>query len=354
MDSMLTMDVFKQDAFSAITLIEAVEAVPFKPKFLTSLGLFDDQPVRTISVAVERRDGVLNLIQTTPRGAPLSQRTTEKRVVRNLNTVRIAKQDRMMADEIQGVRAFGSTTELQTLQNEIMRRLAGPAGLMREVEMTWEFHALNAVQGILLDADGSTIYNLFTEFGVSQPAEVAMDFDGANALSSGYAPGLLRAFIMAQIVRPMLQAAKMGDDPSVEIWALCGHAFYDKITNHGETRQSYLAQVEAKDLRKGNAFEVFNFAGINWVDYRGTDDSDATVGVNTDKAKFFLRGAPGLFKRGLAPAEFFNTVNTLGRPLYPLIVVDKDRQAWADIELYSYPLYICTRPETLFRARRGA
>ena len=34
-----------------------------------------------------------------------------------------------------------------------------------------------------------------------------------------------------------------------------------------------------------------------------------------------------------------------------MIITDKDRDAWRRAEIYSYPLFICTRPEMLQTAK---
>jgi hypothetical protein len=347
------MDVFKQDAFQAQTLLSAVEKVPFKPSFLGELGIFEDMPVRTPNVFIESRDGVLTLIQTSPRGAPAKQRTTEKRKAFAFKTARIAPSDRIMADELLAIRAFGQESELIAVQEEVARRLSGPTGLQSQVEYTWENMRLGAAQGILLDADGTTIYNFFTEFGISQPAEIAFDLSGANSAPAVGADGKLRAFIQQQVVRPIARAAKGAFLSSTRIVGLCGDNFYDQLTNHGEVRQTYVNWTAAADLRGKNAFEVFPFGGVDWVNYRGSDDA-STIGINTDKVKFVPVGAPGLFKTAWAPAEFMPFVGTPGRPVYPMVIPDDERQAYVDIELYSYPLFMCTRPEVLYSGKRGA
>jgi hypothetical protein len=234
----------------------------------------------------------------------------------------------------------------------VMRRMSGPVGLQAEVELTWENMRLGAVQGIVLDADGSTtILNWFTEFGISQPAEIAFDLAGAQAYVVTSAIGVLRPFIMQQIVRPLRRAAK--GLQITDIIALCGDAFYDQLTNHGEVRTTYLNQIAAQELRLGNAFESFRFGDVLWVNYRGTDDNSA-IAVATDKVKFVPKAA-GLFQTAWSPGESFEDVGGLGRPITPRIVPDPTtRQEYVDIEVTSYPLMICTRPEILYRGRRGA
>lgn len=351
---MAGFDIFNSDAFSTTTLVGQVERNPFKPSLLGDMNLFAETPSWTDTVWIEQRDGALNLISTTPRGGPLPQRKTESRSGRPFKTVRIAKGDRMMATELQNIRAFGSETELMQVQAEVARRLSGPVGLQSEVEYTWENMRLGAVQGILVDADTTVLYNFYTEFGISQPTEIAFDLTGANASGTTVgAAGKLRPFIQNQVVRPLIRASKGAFLPNTRITGLCGDAFYDDLTNHGDVRQGYLNWQEAQETRKGNAFEVFPWGGVDWVNYRGSDDN-STIGIPTDKVKFFPSGAPGVFRVARSPAEFMPFINTPGKPLYPMIIPDEKREAYVDIELYSYPLFMCTRPDLLFRGRRGS
>lgn len=344
---MASLDIFHQDAFTALQLTAAVEKVPFQPGYLTGLNLFDPMPIRTKALAVEERAGVLNLIQTSPRGAPLSERTTERRKMRYFDVPRIAKEDTLYADELQSIREFGQESELMQVQTEVARRLSGPTGLMREVEYTWENMALGAIGGLLMDADGTTaLYNYFDEFQITQPVEVAFDLNHVNPI-----PGAL-VIACTAVVRGMARAAQGAFLPSTEIYAMAGDSFWDSLVTHSDVRTTYLNWQQAEDLRKGQAFESMRFGGINWFNYRGSDDT-TTVGVATTKVKFFPRGAPGIFRKAMAPAETFDFVNTPGKPMYVLPIMDRDRNAWWKQEVYSYPLYICTRPGVLFSGRQG-
>lgn len=340
---MATLDVFKADAFSMASLLTAVESVSYKPQFLGSLRLFRDAPQRTRAVMVESREETLALIQTSPIGAPPDQGATTKRSARNFNTVRIAKASRIMADEIQGIRAYGTESELQQVQDEVALRLRQ---LVNDVELTWEHHRLGAVQGIVTDADGSTLVNFYTEFGVTQPAEVALDL--ANTLA-----GALRSKIEGQITRPLIRAAKGAFSTGSRIIGLCGDAFWDEFVNHVEVRATYLNHEAAAALREPTVFGTFRYAGVDWINYRGTDDG-STVAIGTDTAKFFPVDAMSVFDVAWAPAEFIPVVNQRGVPIRPMTIPDPSgREAFVDLEVYSYPLFLCTRPLTLRRARRG-
>lgn len=345
---MANMDIFKSNAFSMLSITEALNNVPFQPSFLRDLNLFTPKPVRTIGVEVEEKNGTLSLIPTSNRGAPLTEADREKRKIRDFRTQRIAKHDRLMASELQGIRAFGSESELLQVANEINTRMNGPTGLIRDVELTWENMMLGAIQGIVLDADGSTIYNYFTAFEISQASEIAFDLTAASPAS-----GAVRKKC-TQVVRQMMKAASGGWVPGrTYVMGLAGDDFWDDLTGNAEVRQTYLNTQEAKDLRGGLAYETFNYGGITWVNYRGTDDG-TTVAIHTDKCRFIPVNGNGVFQMAYSPGESLEVVNTLGQPVYGMVIPDDERNMFVDLEVYSYPLPICTRPAMLQRAKRGA
>ncbi len=345
---MAAIDIFNNNAFGMTSITEALNNVPFQPTRLGDLNIFMPKPVRTTSVSVEEKNGALSLISTTPRGAPLEEHAREKRKIRDFRTVRIAKHDRLTADEIQNIRAFGSESELMQVVDEVNSRMNGPTGLMRDVEMTWENMRLGAVQGIVVDADGtSVINNWFDEFGISQAAEINFDLTAASP-----ADGAVRKKC-TQVVRQMMKAASGAWIPGqTMVHALCGDTFWDDLTANAEVRQTYLSTQEAKELRGGLAYESFSYGGIVWENYRGTDDG-STVAINADKAKFFPVNS-NAFQVAWSPAETFDYVNTPGQPVYGMVLPDDKRNSFVDLEVYSYPLFMCVRPAMLQRAKRTA
>jgi hypothetical protein len=337
------LDVFKNDAFSVISMTDAVNKMPFKPGYLLSSGLFRPVPVRTRTVAIEMKAGRLTLIPTVPAGAPPARQGLIKPTVRDFRVPRLFKQDEIQASELSGVRAFGTEDMVQTLQQELAGR---QMRLMDDMTFTWEYHLLGAVQGVLRDADGSTIYDWFAEWGLSVPTAIAF----TNAAVT--AAGGMRPFLAKNIVRPMLRAAQAGNLPGVRVKGLVGDDFYDWLTNHPDVKETYLNFQGAADLRQGNAFEEFTFGGVTFVNYRGSDDN-TTVAIGVNDARFYPEGIPGLFQMALAPMNTFATVNTLGRQFYSRLVTDDKRDEWVQLDVESNPLAICTRPEVLLRGTRS-
>lgn len=345
---MAVLDVFHQDAFSSITLTTAVEKVPFQPVGLGELNIFEPNPIRTTALAVEQRQGKLTLIPFSERGQAGTQRTTEKRKLNYFEVPRLMHEDTIYANELQNIRAFGSETEFMQVEAEVARRLSGPTGLTSNIEYTWEYQRLAAVQGLCLDSDGTQLFNWFDEFGITQAAETAFNLSAQTANS-------LRPICNA-IVRTMARKSQGAFTPTTRVFALCGDTFYDQFVNHVDVIRTFINWSDAAALRdnsQGAAFQAFTFAGITWLNYRGSDDN-STIKIADDKVKFFPQGAPGVFKCAYAPGESFEWVNTPGKPIYIIPIFDKDRRAWWKMEAYSYPLHICTRPEVLLSGRAGS
>jgi hypothetical protein len=320
------------------SLTGVVEKMDFRPQLLGQLGIFEPMPVRTRAVFVERRADTLALIPDSPIGAPPVSLVNSKRDAVPLRTTRLAKEFTIYAEEVQGIRAMGSETELQGVQSEYLRRLS----LIREdMELTFEYHRLGALQGKLLDADGVTVINNYwTTFGVTEPT--AVDF----ALGASGTNVRLKC---QGVTRTMARAAKGTFTPATQVHALCGDTFFDMLIDHPNVRETYKNWAAAADLRQNVAFQAFTYGGITFHNYRGTDDN-STVAIPTGEAKFFPVGARDVFKVAYAPAEFEAFVNTLGRPLYALNIPDRDRGAYVRGELYSYPLFFCQRPDVLQKA----
>lgn len=337
---MASMDIFKQDAFSMMSMLRGIDKVPYLPTLLGDLNVFTAQPVRTEVVWIEQRDGVLTVLPTSPRGGPGTKRTSELRTARSFRTPRIRINDTITASEVANIREFGMESEFQQVQAEVARRMTGPTGLMRQIEYTWEHYRLGAIQGIVFDSDGVTeLYDWFTEFGITPAAPVTFVFSGTTA------DGTIRT-ACNEIVRAMMRAAKGAwINGRTYAAALCGDQFYDDLTGSAETRQTYLNWQAAAELRGGAAFEAFQYGGITFINYRGSDDG-TTIAIASDEAKFFPVNSTA-FEVAYSPGESFEFVNTPGQPIYPAIIPDLKRNEFVEIEASSYPLFICTRPEML-------
>ena len=336
---MPALDIFGSSAFTMVALTDAINKLPFVPGRIGQLGLFREQGVSTTSVMIEEREGSLNLVETTARGAPAIQNTTNKRKARSLVVPHIALEDTILADEVQNVRAFGSENALEGVQAVVNQRMGEMATKM---DATLEHLRIGAIKGQILDADGSAvIYDLFTEFGVTAYAEIDFDLDNGSP-----APGAVKK--KCHDVRRKIED-ELGAAPYDHIHAICGADFFDDLITHPEVEKAYERYLDGAFLRQGQARGSFEYAGIVFEEYRGrvgtVDFTDAS------KAYFFPVGVPGLFRQYNAPADFVETANTIGLPRYAKQAVDQQFARWVMLHVQSNPLPICTRPRVLIKAQ---
>jgi len=155
---------FETDAFGVVSLTKAINILPNNYGRLREMNLLPGTGVRTRSIIVEEQNGILNLLQTQPVGSPGTINKMGKRKVRSFNVPHIPHDDSIMPDEYNGIRAFGTENELSTIATIMNNHLQA---MKNKHAITLEHLRMGALKGIILDADGSTLYNLYTEFGIS-------------------------------------------------------------------------------------------------------------------------------------------------------------------------------------------
>lgn len=359
------LDIFKNDAFTATSLDRVAKALPYIPSYLGSLGLFDPKPIRTTTVSVWTQSGVLQMVPTSERGSPDPLITRAQSDLRQLSTLRLAQRDRVQAAEIQNLIAMplGSASQLRGMAEEIAER---GATLRQNNEYTQENHRLGALQGKILDADGVTVVkNFWTEFGVTEPAEIFFDF-------ANIAAGALQQFIEDNITRPMVRALGNRANPGTRIHALVGDSFWSSLINHPDVRtllqlqglagnqsiamlllQSRTGQQQPPfgQFNRNGTWGTFDFGGVTWINYMGTLNNEIAIG--TTKARFFPVGATDVFRVYWSPGERAVDVNTLGQPAYLIVQPDVRDQMREYFDLYfrNYPLYACIFPQGLLKGR---
>jgi hypothetical protein len=90
--------------------------------------------------------------------------------MRYFDVPRLMHDDTVYAEEVQGIREFGTESVLMQIRDRSRAPpLSGPTGLLASVEYTKEYLRLAAVQGLVLDPkDGSVLYNWFDEFQITR------------------------------------------------------------------------------------------------------------------------------------------------------------------------------------------
>lgn len=323
---MATLDVFKDDAFSLTQLTAAIQNVPYQPGRLEQLGLFGaPEGIISTSVMVEQYDNVLSLVPISQRGAPASQMQHGSRKVHSFTVPHLKPEDKVMADEVLGVRAFGTETEVETVAKLVSGRLAK---MRTNIEYTKESFRMLAIKGITMDAAGNQV-DLFAKFEVSQNTiDFALDVDTTVIRSK-----------CLQLIENTEDA--LGGLTFSGIRVLCGKTFWANLIEHKSVKESYLATLAANTLR-GDPRMEFEFGGIVWERYRGTAD----VKIADTEAYAVPEGVMDLFIARNAPADYVETVGTLGQPMYATQWIPEPGRA-VHMEAQANPLFLCTRPKAI-------
>jgi len=326
---------FDNPAFSMASLTTAINLIPNRYGRIEQLGLFTPRPVIQRNIVVEEMHGVLNLLPTRAPGSPGTVGTQGKRKVRSFVVPHIPHDDVVLPEEVQGIRAFGSENQPEAIAGVMARKLDT---MRNKHAITLEHLRMGALKGQILDADGSVIYDLWNEFGVTQ---TTVNFQLANASTKvkNKCNEVLRAIEL-----------KLSGEVATGVRALCSPAFFDALTSHDNVEKAFTFYQQGaalvNDTRNG-----FRFGGIVFEEYVGfaTDAAGQVRKFIPDgEAIAFPEGTLDTFATYYAPADFNETVNTLGQPLYAKQEPRKfDRGT--DLHTQSNPLPMCHRPGVLVR-----
>jgi len=323
-----------QDMFSVANLTAAVNKLPAIPGKVGAMGLFDEKGVTSTSVIIDEREGRLVLVPNTSRNDDPAPMKGGKRKRRTFETLHLPLNRPILPSQLQGIAAFGQedgTAPVATVINDNLQELKN------SIEATREFQRVGALRGKLLDADGEVISDLFKEFEVSQKKiTVALSNAGTN---------VRKACLDAK----RFSESKLGGVMVTGFRALCGPDWFDALIDHEKVKAAFANYQEAQDRLGGDVRSGFTFGGIEFIEY------DVTVSgqrfIPADVAQVFPV-ARGVFRMFNAPANYNETVNTIGQPFYSKAEERKLGKGW-DVEAQANPLAMCLFPEALIELKAG-
>lgn len=327
---MPSLDIFSGDAFSLQSLTQSINNPPkgqVIPTLLDALFAQGEEGISTVVASIERDNDALVLVPAAERGAPGTPANLGRRDVVDLRAIHLPQTGYIAADEVQGVRAFGSETELQTVQNVVNRRLLK---MRTQLSATLTFHRIGALKGAIYDADGSTVLvDLFSRFGLTKQTQ---DFKFSVSTTD-----------IALAIRAAKRAAEdvISNTGIITGWlGLCGRNWFDGLVGHDAVTQAYQLWNAAGNPMRDDVRGGFDFGGVVWKEFYGKVGN--VTFIDPDKAILVPVVAEN-FQTRFAPANYIETVNTIGLPFYA--------KQWADasgkgvhLESQSNPIAYCPKP----------
>jgi len=333
----ITRNPFDAGGYSLAEMTQAINILPNLYTRLGQIGLFRFEGVTQRSIVIEQREGVLSLLPSVPLGAPATVGNREQRSMRSFALPWIPHDDVILPADIQGMPALGVSDAADPLVEVMNRKLT----LMRRKHaQTREYMEMNALRGIVKDGAGTTLYDYFTEFGITQ---ISVDFVFGTAGTN----------IQAK-VRTTLRGIEdnLLGETMITAHALVSYEFFDKLISHPKTEDAYKffsatgGQPLREDMRR-----AFPFAGILFEEYNGSvtlSNGTSERLIPTGEGIAFPLGTFDTFTTYGGPANLLETANTVGLPLYARQIIDA-KGRWIDLMTEASILPVNKRPRLAIR-----
>jgi len=318
------LDVFNQDPFSFIQLTDEISRFDYQAGAVDSLIDWQDRGVLSTTVAVEEVVANVEVIHSSLRCGPRQGMQDRVRNLRSLQIPHFAMRKIITPCEVQGQSGdFGQS--LKNAQSIVSQKLE---------QMSWNLDAtltslrLSALTGVVKDADGNTLVDLATELGVTMPADVGFNFTTLDAASFRTA--------LNQVVQARASDL-IGVNP--RNWLIiAGNDWFNKAG-------------ELQDGSNGMFFtdELCAFGSMRFGCYRIVNDSTyigGTAAIAADEAYMVPVGIPGMFQTYYATADYWSSVNEVGRPRYARLFTDPEDR-FVTIESQTNALPMIARPEAI-------
>lgn len=329
-------------ALSVPTLTANINNLPDTPTRIGQMGLFSEAGVSTTFVMVGIQDYRLTLVPAVPRGAPAQPKALGGMKAKPFLIPHLPQRSTVMADEVQNARAFslaatpeaGQNIELNGAVTAVQQKVSALQAVhRRDNDYTIEYHRIGAIRGQVMDADGSVLIDIYNEFGITQETAAL----GLNTATTNVRNKVL------EVKRKIEQ--KLGGVPYSGIHVFASPEFFDKLTGHEKVEKAFDRWQEGAalrdDLRRG-----FTFGGVTFEEISSAVGADRFIPAG--EAIAFPLGVPDMFITRFAPADYIETVNTIGLPYYSKArVLDFDKGI--QIESQSNALNLNTRPDVVIK-----
>ena len=329
------------DSFKTTDFTAAINEEENQFGFVNGQGLFESTGTTEKAIVFDKNTHNITLLPQVNRGSH-SQTTGKERAVEtfSLPLAYFKHLDTLTAEDILGWRAPG-TTDKETVARAAAEKTTDMRLLGDQMK---EYLKLQAMKGIFKTPDGTTIANMFTEFGQVQET---VDFELHNSATDVNAK-------ISELKRKVKAGLKSSTMNGVDVY-LDEEAF-DMLVSHQSIRSYYNFNDASSILRDERAqymqwgvMEVFEHKGVRFFCYNPTFNlpTGGTEDFLASKTGIALpRGARGLFRGYNGPTNKLSQVGAPGQEMYLRTYLDP-RDDYVEFELEMAPLYFCTQPKSL-------
>ncbi len=345
----LIADAFMNREWSALELTEAMNIIPNNYGLVTSLGIFPPPtPLGTTYVSVERQNYSLNLLPMTVRGGPGTKGSVGKRDRITFEVPQVTHEDHLAVADVQNLAHFGRMAPVM-YESKVNEKLVTMA---MKHQITHEWYRVNALQGKLLDSDGSVVYDFYTQFGITQKV-AAFDFAGTPNVAKKIR-AIKRKFEVDARGETMSGIACLASPEFME--AMFADTDVKKVYDQAMTAHQMM--VAMNPTMHDRRFS-FTYQDCLFMEYNGSASAPDSNGAYTTRrfipandAIFFPLGTRDSARQYVAPGDFLEAANMPGQ-LYYSKAKPMDWDRGLDFLSQSNLLVMWRRPELLCRGTTG-
>lgn len=330
---------FDTGGFGLAELTSAINILPNQYGMLNTMGLFKREGVTQMTVLIEEKAGVLNLLPPVALGGPATVANRGSRNLRSFVAPYIPHNDVILPSDISGIRRFGSADQADPLTDLMTRRLTT---MRMKHDQTLEYMEATALRGVLKGGDGTTLYNYFTEFGISQ---TSIDFNLGTATTD--------VGDKCRALKRHMETNLKGESMT-SVLVLVHPDFWDAFITHPSVSEAYkfFQNLTGRQPLREDTRDGFVFHGVTFKEYNATvtlsDGSTTDTLIPTAEGVAFPMGTVDTFSTYMAPAPLLDTVNTVGQRMYAQQIRRRD-ESGIDLFTYALPLPIVKRPALVVR-----
>ncbi len=324
-------------------MTQAINIPPYVTGRPAQLGIFTDTPIATTYVRLVIKDGLITVIPARERGGPANKNMRGDVKATLLDIPHFPLGDQITPADLQNLHAFGEDQQLLTLAGVVNDKLTDIRG---KHDATWNHLDWGALNGVVLDAEGKELADLWATFGITQEeVDFALDNTATNvAAKNGEVKSLIRKALRGT--------------PSTGVIVLAGKAWYDAYVGHEFVRKSLENYPgPTPNPARDDVADRFTFRGLTSerIDEEfqvrlANGTFEAQPAVAEDEAIAIPLGTP-FFKRYIAPPDTIQDANNAPRPgdkvfvSTDLLPHGKGMDIWTE----SNVLPICQRPDLMIK-----
>ena len=293
------------NGFQLTDYSEPLLLIPNAWGLINELGIFSPESISQNTVTIESTTGTLGLITDRFRGDRNNVSRDENRIIRAMPLGHFPLDDSIKPEDIQGVRAYGTSEAAETEANVIARKLER---IRRNHAVTLEFARAQAItQGTVYAPNGTISGNFYTEFGVTRK-EIDFNLSVATTNIIGKSEEGI-AHIQDNI---------MSGETVSNIIVLCSPEFFAKLIDHASVKEAYKyysgTQEPLRQRLGTGIYRRFIHGSVEYIELRGSYNGQRLIPAN--EAYMLPQGTTDTFKTYFGPANRFSHVNTLGEQAY--------------------------------------